>query len=123
MRILVCGGRDYRNRDQVFKTLDSIHRQRVITSIVEGGAPGADELAAEWACKNGIDLAECQANWKVHGNYAGPKRNKFMATLGIDGGVAFGGNKGTQGMIDILKSQGVKVMEVDRQFTILEDEE
>lgn len=120
MRILVCGGRDYLNKERVFQTLDNIHRQRGITSIVEGGATGADELAAEWAIKNGVDLAECPANWNKHGKYAGPKRNKFMASLNIDGGVAFAGGAGTQGMVDILKERGIKVMEIDRHHSDFE---
>lgn len=114
MRLLVFGGRDYYDKEKVFSTLDAIHAKRGVDSVIEGGCIGADALAAEWAIQRGIDLAECQANWKVHGNAAGPRRNRFMASLLPDGAVAFGGGRGTEGMIKILEERGVKVMEVDR---------
>lgn len=120
MRLLVCGGRDYYNKARVFETLDRIHKVKGIDSIVEGGQTGADSISAEWAFANGVDLAECQANWKKHKGYAGPKRNKFMSTLNIDGAVAFGGGKGTAGMIKILEEKGIKVMEVDRNHSDIE---
>jgi hypothetical protein len=51
-----------------------------------------------------INLAECY----------GAGATEFMASLGIDGAVAFGGGTGTAHMIGILKRRGITVMEVDR---------
>lgn len=115
MTLLVCGGRDYRKRDTVFATLDAIHAKRGIGAIIEGASTGADALAGEWAMRKGIQLCECYANFEVLGKRAGPQRNAFMATLPIDGAVAFGGGRGTADMITRLKRRGIKVMEVDRE--------
>ena len=104
MRLLVCGGRDYHNRDRVFATLDRIHEKKTITAIIEGAATGADALAAEWAMNHDINLAECY----------GGGATEFMASLAPDGAVAFGGGTGTAHMIGILKRRGITVMEVDR---------
>ena len=104
MRLLTCGGRDYHNRDRVFATLDRINEKRPITAIIEGAATGADALAAEWAMNHDINLAECY----------GAGATEFMASLGVDGAVAFGGDTGTAHMVGILKRHGITVMEVDR---------
>lgn len=104
MRLLVCGGRHYHNRDRVFATLDRIHEKKTITAIIEGAATGADALAAEWAMNHDINLAECY----------GGGATEFMASLVPDGAVAFGGGTGTAHMIGILKRRGIAVMEVDR---------
>ena len=107
MTLIVCGGRHYRDRDRVFATLDRINEKRPITAIIEGAATGADALAAEWAMNHDINLAECY----------GGGLTEFMASLGVDGAVAFGGGTGTAHMISVLKRRGITVMEVDREDT------
>lgn len=114
MILLACGGRDYHNRDKVFSTLDRIHENKKITAIVEGAGRGADGLAAEWATLKGVQVCECPAAWKIHGKAAGPMRNRFMASLPVEGAVAFGGGKGTANMLTLLREKGITVMEVDR---------
>ena len=113
MRILVCGGRDYKDKDKVFSTLQRVHEDRCIDSIVHGGCSGADSIADDWAKINGIHRIQCPANWEFYKGYAGPHRNKFMATLGIQGAIAFTGGNGTRGMVSILEGCEIKVMKVD----------
>ena len=48
MRILVCGGRTYDDRDLVWRTLDDYQRHHGSITIIQGGATGADALAKEW---------------------------------------------------------------------------
>lgn len=109
LRLLVCGGRDYNDRDKVFEVLDLIHRVRTIAEIISGAARGADSLAAEWARSRGVKLTEKPADWKKHGRRAGPLRNLEMLDENPDGVVAFPGGKGTQHMIEISKKKGVPV--------------
>ena len=45
MRLIVCGGRDYRDRERVYEVLDMHHP----SEIAAGGASGADALAMDWA--------------------------------------------------------------------------
>ena len=47
MRILVCGGHTYDDRDLVWQTLDDYQRRDGSITIIQGGAPGADALAKE----------------------------------------------------------------------------
>lgn len=109
VRIIVCGGRDYADRDHVFRVLDKVHALRVIAEVIQGDAPGADSLAKEWAEARGIKHTDCPADWKSLGRRAGPIRNRYMLTLKPDGVVAFPGNDGTDDMCRAAKEAGVPV--------------
>lgn len=112
-RALVCGGRNYRNRDGVFAVLDMIHREiRPIKVLIYGMAPGADSLAAEWASQRGVTLDGYRADWQQHGRAAGPIRNQQMIEKGRpDIVVAFPGGRGTADMIRRARNAGIPVME------------
>jgi len=111
MRVLVCGGRNYRDIRSVFAALDGL--QPGPTFIIHGGAPGADACAAEWADKRGVESKAYHAAWQTHGRAAGPIRNQKM----LDHGkpelvVAFPGGNGTADMVRRAKAAGVTVWEV-----------
>jgi hypothetical protein len=109
-RILVCGGRDYRDADAVFATLDAINAVQPITQIIEGGATGADRLALAWAIKRKVEVKTFCAEWTLNGRAAGPIRNRKMLDEGKpDKVVAFPGGRGTANMVEQAKSAGVPV--------------
>jgi len=100
MKVLVCGGRDYKNKKAVWEKLNDLNLKKPITSIVQGGAKGADELAAQWACENNIVCHTFKADWDTYGPKAGAIRNKRMALESKpDLVLAFPGGKGTANMI------------------------
>lgn len=110
VRIIVCGGRDYADRDHVFRVLDKIHVLRGISEIIQGECPtGADRFAREWAVNMGQEPTRCPARWDLYGKRAGPLRNRHMLTLKPDGVVAFSGGRGTQDMISAAQEAGVPV--------------
>jgi predicted Rossmann-fold nucleotide-binding protein len=110
MRLLVCGGRDYKNVSAVRHVLYAIHRKKVITCLIEGGATGADALAQEWARMVGIPVKTYPADWEKHEKAAGPIRNALMIEDGKpDGVVAFPGGRGTANMIDLARKAGIMV--------------
>lgn len=112
MRVLVCGGRNFRSPAQVSRELDRLHAERPITALMQGGATGADQFAKEWAMtKPEIKRFMCTANWEAHGNAAGPIRNQRMLDWKPDLVVAFKGGKGTADMVARAKAAGVKVVE------------
>lgn len=82
MRVLVCGSRDYLNRDELFALLDSVHAEHKIDVIIEGEARGADTLARMWAEQNNVTVEAYPADWKHYGKAAGPIRNKQMLDEG-----------------------------------------
>lgn len=112
MRILVCGGRDYSDRDRLFTILDVAHAACPITVLIHGNAKGADQIADEWAAGKCMTSTFLPA-WEEHGRAAGPMRNQRM----LDEGkphlvVAFPGGKGTADMVARAKKAAIKVVEV-----------
>lgn len=112
IKLLVCGGREYSDRERAFARLDSIHGQRPIHVIIEGGANGADSLARAWARSRGVICATVNAVWDKRGRGAGPQRNAAMLSLNPDGVLAFPGGRGTENMVQQARDAGVKVLEV-----------
>jgi len=49
------------------------------TSIVSGGAPGADTLAKRYAAEIGVTIQEFLPNWEAHNKAAGYVRNELIA--------------------------------------------
>lgn len=114
MRMLVCGGRDYDDRDHVWNTLCRIDAERgPISVVVHGCATGADNEGMLWAQALDRKHAPFQADWRLHGKAAGPLRNQRM----IDEGrpslvVAFPGGRGTADMVRRAKAAKIPVIEV-----------
>lgn len=123
MRVLVCGGRDFADRDSLESYLTRFHEIRRITMLIHGGAgyrdedgrivAGADILAGEWAEFNGIPTMMFPANWTAFGRSAGPIRNEQMLKEGRpDLVVAFPGGNGTTHMVKIARRAGLEAIEV-----------
>lgn len=93
---LVCGGRDYADRDAVFVALDALHRKHTNLTILTGACPtGADAIAQEWAVLNECAYIGVPAQWSTHGPSAGPRRNTVMLCYLPHGVVSFPGGAGT----------------------------
>lgn len=100
MRVLVCGGRDYRNWKRLRFVLNRIHKYHGVDVLIEGGAKGADLMASSWAAINGVPAIRFPADWHRHGKAAGHIRNQQMLDEGKpDLVVAFPGGKGTADMV------------------------
>jgi hypothetical protein len=112
-RVLVCGGRDYADEARVFAVLDKFHAEAGIDLIIEGGARGADHLAADWAFQRGVNRDRYNADWEAYGRMAGGIRNKQMLDEGNpDLVIAFPGGSGTRNMIRQARKAGVEVIEI-----------
>lgn len=110
MRVLVCGGRTFDNWRIVRGTLNKL--DPAPTVIIQGGAPGADSLAAKYADVHGIPLVTYPALWK-QGRKAGPIRNAFMLQDSRpDIVVAFPGGRGTDNMIKLAETANVFVLKI-----------
>lgn len=110
-RVLVCGGREYTDRNALYAALDRLHAERGFTALIAGGARGADNLAAEWANDRGVPTEIYMAEWDRLGRKAGPIRNKRMLDEGKpDLVVAFPGGKGTAGMMELTRAANVALI-------------
>lgn len=117
MRVLVCGGRDFDDAALLEQTLNDIHSERRISTIIHGAARGADTFAGIWArtrvASGPVLEISCPAHWKLHGKGAGPIRNNYMLTVHKpDLVVAFPGGNGTADMVRRAKAAGVPVREI-----------
>lgn len=114
MKVLVTGDRDYKDTKKVYETLDEIQPK----CIVQGGARGADSIAALYAKEHGICCIEVKANWDYYGKGGGPVRNKWMLDwcYPLDLVVAFHDNlensKGTKNMMKQAEEDGVEVKHI-----------
>ena len=113
MRALVCGGREFANRQMLNEALNRLRQERGIAHLIAGGARGADSMAEWWARGEGVPCDVYQADWAGLGRKAGPIRNQRMLDEGKpDLVVAFPGGRGTADMVRRGREAGVEVIEV-----------
>lgn len=117
LRVLVCGGRDYQDRNAVFRALDALAEAdddnmlgKVEITVIHGACPtGADLWADEWAVVNWCQIAAFPADWS-YGRAAGPMRNARMLAEGKpDLVLAFPGGRGTADTVRRAGQAGVPV--------------
>lgn len=132
MIVLVCGGRDYQDKQQLAYELSRIEHEmgKPFRGLIHGAARGADTLAKEWqaariaAIRSKVpgteglpkDLwcAGYPADWECHGRAAGLIRNQSMLDQnpGIELVIAFPGGKGTADMVGRARKKNIPVVEV-----------
>lgn len=138
MRVLVCGGRDFEDRELVFMALDYVKP----TLIIEGGQRthrgeeiigGADYWAMKWAQERGIECRTVNAKWydletppvvikkspkngREYNAAAGGIRNQRMLDEEKpDLVVGMAGGSGTRDMIERARKAGVPVKLINWQ--------
>lgn len=101
--LLVCGGRNFSDEELMRQWLSNLQP----SSIIHGGASGADSLAGSVAAAMGLPVTVYSANWKEYGRAAGPLRNQAMIAAlhnAAKGGwtvkvLAMPGGRGTADMV------------------------
>ncbi|MGL5711555.1 MAG: DUF2493 domain-containing protein [Paraclostridium sp.] len=76
MKILVSGGRDFKDKLLLEKTLSAAFNPSDI--LITGGATGADKLAENFANKNNIEAKIFYPQYKIWGKIAPLMRNSEM---------------------------------------------
>lgn len=114
MRAIICGGRNYNATAAAFTYLNSLHAQDPITLVIQGGAKGADAIAAKWAASRNVRCQQYDAQWALHGRSAGPIRNQAMLDDGKPDVVVVLplGGAGTADMVARAKGARVRVVEM-----------
>lgn len=108
-RVAVTGGRNYRDADLVWASLDAVLKVAGPFELVHGGARGADSHADAWARDRLIQRDVHKPDWANLGRAAGVLRNETMAASGIDLLVAFPGGRGTADMVRRCLDRGIPV--------------
>lgn len=113
-RILVCGGRNYKDRAKISQELE--HCRQWFDDdfvIIAGGANGVDWCAKSWAIDNGYPCIEMIAAWDFYGPGAGVIRNNWMLKYAMpDLVIAFPGGVGTADMVKRAKKANIPIHEV-----------
>lgn len=113
MRVLVCGGRNFDQWRTIARTLDALAPKPSV--LIQGGASGADRLAAKWADTRNVPVVTYPPNWS-RGKRGGPERNAFMLRDSrAEVVIAFPGGRGTADMIEQARAAGVDVHEIAGQ--------
>ena len=108
MRVIVCGSRDWHDRARISDRLADLPGT---STVVQGGAKGADRIALQEAQKLGLLVETHDADWSTYGKRAGLIRNTGMAEFGADLCIAFwdGRSTGTYHMMGEAMKYGIPV--------------
>lgn len=109
IRVIVCGGRDYHAKVELFNALDAFHTKNHIIEVIHGAARGADTLAGEWAASRMVPCTPVPADWEKYKKAAGFRRNEEMLKRSPGYVIAFPGGNGTAHMVEIATKAGVPV--------------
>lgn len=110
MRVLVCGSRDWTDRRRIRARLLNLPRG---STVIHGGARGADRLAGDVARNLGFEVIEVPADWRPDGvtldRSAGHRRNIKMLDMKPDLVLAFwkDGSTGTAHTIENATRRGI----------------
>lgn len=127
MKVIVAGGRDFKDYYLLKETLDNFQQEYGnITEVVSGGARGSDKLGEQYANENKIPIKRFVPDWEGLGKKAGFVRNNQMGDYAKEHNgmlVAFWDkqSKGTKGMIDYAKKIGLKSVVVYYNVEVSDD--
>lgn len=113
--LLVYGGRGYKNQTKLYAVLDEVWQRAGCTHVLQGGATGADALAANWAMESNVPCDTERAQWSHYGPSAGPKRNQRMLDeYNVIQAVEFPGGSGTADMRKRLRAAGINIYDAEK---------
>jgi predicted Rossmann-fold nucleotide-binding protein len=108
VRTIIAGGRDVTDPKLLQDALLACGWKP--TTVICGGARGADTLGKEWGKRNDIPVEEFEAEWAQYGRRAGMMRNAQMAE-NAQAVIALwdGLSPGTANMITIARARKLKL--------------
>lgn len=114
MKVIVCGSSRFQDKRQLFDVLDALHAQTPITTIINGGARGADLLASQWARARAVPLIRYQAAIDLSGRRQAflDLNAQMLSEQRPDLIVALPGGEVSADLISQAQAAGVNVMRV-----------
>lgn len=110
---IFCGSREWADPYPIREAIDALHTS---TTVITGGAAGADRIAHRAAKRRGLNTVVIHADWAQHGRAAGPIRNQQMLDVlaGYDRRSVYafrlpGKSRGTDHMVSIARDAGIWV--------------
>lgn len=117
LRTIIAGNRNFFDVGVVRQAVNEC--PWYISEFVSGGAPGVDAVGELIALERGERAKMFPAKWEMHGNAAGPKRNRAMATY-AQGLVLVhdGRGPGSRNMLEEAKRAGLQIHEHARDSRV-----
>ena len=114
MKVIISGGRDYKDKWKVYSVINKLNP----TFIVVGDChTGVDKFVIMHQLDMSFSAAYRihRADWDIHGKAAGPLRNKQMCEEHMDADflIAFPGGRGTESCINFAKEFDITVLRVE----------
>lgn len=119
MRVLVCGDRNWSDKEFINNVLREtwyeLDEHGIPLVIIHGCARGADSIAGKIGEQQSLEVIKFPADWERYGRSAGPIRNQQMLDEGkpdlvIAFNDAIDASKGTKDMVNRAKKSGIKTM-------------
>lgn len=111
IKVIVCGGRDYRLTRTDLVVLDALHNQFGFGTLLSGNCIGVDRDAEAWARNHKISIKLFIPDWVSQGKKAGPLRNQEMADE-ANCCICFPGGLGTEDMRNKAIQRGIYVFTI-----------
>lgn len=113
MRLIVAGSRTFNDYERAATAIALMIMNEPDSTIISGGARGADAIGERYAKEIGLSLVRYPADWNKYGRSAGYIRNEEMAR-NADALIAFwdGSSRGTQHMINLAHKYKLRVVVV-----------
>jgi hypothetical protein len=111
-RAIVCGAREFADRDFVFAALDLIHEEMPIGILVQSGGPGVDQFAMEWAQDRRVqseEYASSSAPMTLEEAAEGSRYDEMVAA-GADFCLAFPGDHHSAGLLRRAAEAGIPIL-------------
>lgn len=110
MYVLICGDRHWSDHAMIEAELSTLAEGSI---IIQGGAPGADDIADTVARALSLGSISYRADWDRYGRRAGPIRNREMLDTNPQEVWAFHDDiehsKGTRDCVKEAKRRGIPV--------------
>ena len=110
--VAIAGGKEVRDANVVWTTLDRTRTKHEDMVLLHGGGPGYEKIAARWAEARGVDQVVCRPDWNAHGKAAPFRRNDELLNLLPVGVIAFPGSGITGNLVDKARQLGIPVYSV-----------
>ena len=113
MLVLICGDREWKDKELICDTLSDIKAKYSVTKVIEGGARGADFYGFSAANTLKIPVETIKAEWGKFKKSAGPIRNRKMLDMQPRLVVAFHDaietSKGTKDCLKEARRRGIEI--------------
>jgi hypothetical protein len=120
--VIIAGGRNVRLNELQRNALARLLIRFPESTVMSGGASGADTDGVEVASGLGLEIHVEHADWTTYGRSAGIRRNAVLVKLALNRGravlIAFPGGRGTEDMVTRCRRAGLMVFRVDSSGAI-----